>query len=108
MFRVLDGGLSIAWGLVEHFIEETKALTLFATHYHELIDVVEKHAHAKNLTVETISHKGNVQFLYRLIEQTPLHLKELEEVLANMDVMQMTLLEALVKLNQLKSQIDSH
>jgi DNA mismatch repair protein MutS len=145
-------GLSIAWGLVEHFIEETKALTLFATHYHELIDVVEKHANSKNLTVETVSHKGNVQFLYRLIEQgasqsfgiyvaklagipqkillrsaeilhsleeshnhfevkkseTPLHLKELEEELAKMDVMQMTPLEALVKLNQLKTQIDTH
>jgi DNA mismatch repair protein MutS len=62
-------GLSIAWGLVEHFINETKALTLFATHYHELIDVIEKNKNAKNLTVETINHKGNVQFLYRLIEE---------------------------------------
>lgn len=62
-------GLSIAWGLVEHFINETKALTLFATHYHELIDVVAKNKYAKNLTVETINHKGNVQFLYRLIEE---------------------------------------
>lgn len=62
-------GLSIAWALVEHFIDKTKALTLFATHYHELIDVVDSHPQAKNLTVETISHKGNVQFLYRLIER---------------------------------------
>jgi DNA mismatch repair protein MutS len=61
-------GLSIAWGLVEHFISHTKALTLFATHYHELIDVANASAHAKNLTVETVNHKGNVQFLYRLIE----------------------------------------
>jgi len=28
-------GLSIAWALVEHLIHNTKALTLFATHYHE-------------------------------------------------------------------------
>lgn len=62
-------GLSIAWGLVEHFIEKTRALTLFATHYHELIEVVDSHAAAKNLTVETNNHNGNVQFLYRLIEQ---------------------------------------
>jgi DNA mismatch repair protein MutS len=143
-------GLSIAWGLVEHFIEETQAITLFATHYHELIDVAEKSPHAKNLTVETVNHKGNVQFLYRLIEKgasqsygiyvaklagipqkilvrsaeilhsleenhtqfeikktvTPDYLKELEEEIANMDVMQMTPLEALIKLNHLKSQID--
>ncbi len=62
-------GLSIAWALVEHFIDKTRALTLFATHYHELIEVVDNHPGAKNLTVETINHKGNVQFLYRLIEK---------------------------------------
>lgn len=62
-------GLSIAWALVEHFVTKTKALTLFATHYHELIEVVDGLANAKNLTVETISKDGHVQFLYRLIEQ---------------------------------------
>ena len=142
-------GLSIAWGLVEHFIDETRAITLFATHYHELIDVAEKSNYAKNLTVETTSHKGNVQFLYRLIEkgasqsfgiyvaklagiphkiltrseeillsleqnhshfeikkiETPLYLTPLEEELSRMDIMQMTPIEALVKLNQLKAQI---
>lgn len=59
-------------GLVEHFIEQTKALTLFATHYHELIEVVENYPTAKNLTVETVNHNGNVQFLYRLIEKPAL------------------------------------
>jgi len=62
-------GLSIAWALVEHFIKKTKALTLFATHYHELIDLVEKEQFAKNLTVETLNNNGDVQFLYRLIEE---------------------------------------
>lgn len=62
-------GLSIAWALVEHFVHKTKALTLFATHYHELIDVVDELVHAKNLTVQTQNKKGEVQFLYKLIEQ---------------------------------------
>lgn len=62
-------GLSIAWSLVEHFVTKTKALTLFATHYHELIEVVENLDGAKNLTVETQNKNGDVQFLYRLIEQ---------------------------------------
>ncbi|MCO4794729.1 MAG: DNA mismatch repair protein MutS [Bacteriovoracaceae bacterium] len=62
-------GLSIAWALVEHFIEKTKALCLFATHYHELIELVDKKKGGKNLTVETQNHDGDVQFLYRLIEQ---------------------------------------
>ncbi len=62
-------GLSIAWSLVEHFVNETKALTLFSTHYHELIDLVDHLAGAKNLTVKTVNENGNVQFLYKLIEQ---------------------------------------
>lgn len=143
-------GLSIAWGLVEHFIHETQALTLFATHYHELIDVADKSNHAKNLTVETVNHKGNVQFLYRLIEQgasqsfgiyvaklaglppkilkrseeillsleqnhsqfnmshieTPVSITPLEEELLKIDVLTMTPIEAMVKLNQLRSQIN--
>ena len=60
-------GLSIAWALVEHFLKKTKALTLFATHYHELIDVVENLKGGKNLTVETLNLDGEVQ-LYKLID----------------------------------------
>ena len=62
-------GLSIAWSLVEHFVHETKALTLFSTHYHELIDLVNTIDTAKNLTVKTVNENGNVQFLYQLIEE---------------------------------------
>lgn len=61
-------GLSIAWALVEHFVAK-KSLTLFATHYHELIDLVESLPGAKNFTVRTEQKNGKVQFLYELIEQ---------------------------------------
>ena len=62
-------GLSIAWALVEYFIDKTKALTLFATHYHELIELIENQKGAKNFTVETQNKGSDVQFLYRLIEK---------------------------------------
>jgi len=62
-------GLSIAWSLVEYFVSKTKALTLFSTHYHELIDLVDSLPGAKNFTVKTINENGNVQFLYKLIEE---------------------------------------
>lgn len=62
-------GLSIAWSLVEYFVNTTKAITLFSTHYHELIELVNTLSHAKNLTVKTINENGNVQFLYKLIEE---------------------------------------
>lgn len=61
-------GMSIAWSLVEYFVNKTKALTLFSTHYHELIELVDNLPNAKNLTVKTINENGNVQFLYQLIE----------------------------------------
>ncbi len=61
-------GLSIAWALVEHFVTRLKALTLFATHYHELIELAQTLPAAKNFTVRVESHKGKVQFLYELIE----------------------------------------
>lgn len=62
-------GLSIAWSLVEYFVSKTKALTLFSTHYHELIELVDDLDGAKNLTVKTVNENGNVQFLYKLIEE---------------------------------------
>ena len=62
-------GLSIAWALVEHLINNTKALGLFATHYHELIDVINGMPEAKNLTVETQNNGDDIKFLYRLIEE---------------------------------------
>jgi DNA mismatch repair protein MutS len=61
-------GLSIAWALVEHFVKRLKPITLFATHYHELIEVVDAMPEAKNFTVRTEQKNGKVQFLYELIE----------------------------------------
>ncbi|MDA9189623.1 DNA mismatch repair protein MutS [bacterium] len=62
-------GLSIAWSLVEYLISKTKAITLFATHYHELIELADKETTIKNLTVETQNNNGSINFLYNLIEE---------------------------------------
>jgi DNA mismatch repair protein MutS len=62
-------GMSIAWSLVEYFVKNVRARTLFSTHYHELIDLVDSLEGAKNLTVKTINKNGKVQFLYELIEE---------------------------------------
>ena len=61
-------GLSIAWALVEHFVKNLKPITLFATHYHELIELVDSMPEAKNFTVRTEQKNGKVQFMYELIE----------------------------------------
>ena len=62
-------GLSIAWALTEYLVEKVGALTLFATHYHELIERVESLPGAKNFTVETLNDGDDIKFLYRLIEE---------------------------------------
>ncbi len=60
-------GLSIAWALIEYLINNIKGLTLFATHYHELVDLVEKLPQAKNFTIAIDNKSGEIQFLYQLI-----------------------------------------
>lgn len=67
-------GLSIAWALLEYLTKSVCALTLFSTHYHELITVVKDLSESlggrvKNFSVETVVKEGTVQFLYRLIEK---------------------------------------
>tara|TARA_B100000925_G_scaffold289318_1_gene271931 strand:- start:7552 stop:10200 length:2649 start_codon:yes stop_codon:yes gene_type:complete len=62
-------GLSIAWSLVNYFNSKIKCRTLFASHYHELIDVIENLPTAKNLTVRTKKVGERVDFLYELIEK---------------------------------------
>ena len=51
-------GLSIAWAVIEylHNNPEIKAKTLFASHYHELIDLVNELPNAFNLNVSVEEH----------------------------------------------------
>lgn len=62
-------GLSIAWALVEHIAKNIRAITLFSTHYHELIELADSLLGVQNFTVKTIQQKGKVKFLYELIEE---------------------------------------
>lgn len=60
-------GLSIAKAVVEHIVKKVHAKTLFATHYHELIDLEDKLKEVKNYTV-AVKEKGNdVIFLRRIV-----------------------------------------
>lgn len=159
-------GLSIAWALVEHFVKRLKPITLFATHYHELIEVVDNMPEAKNFTVRTEQKNGKVQFMYELIEagatqsfgihvaelaglprevlkrsreilkeleenhqgtsasplldnqlnffspsqvqEIPDYLTNLEDDIKALDIMNLTPLQAIQKLHDLKSQLTNH
>ncbi|MCX6740009.1 MAG: DNA mismatch repair protein MutS [Candidatus Parcubacteria bacterium] len=60
-------GVSIAWAIVEYIYKNIKAKTLFATHYHELIDLVAKLDKAKNYCVTVKETDTGVIFLRKVI-----------------------------------------
>jgi DNA mismatch repair protein MutS len=60
-------GISIAWAVAEYLHDVVKARTLFATHYHELIDLALTRPGIKNFNVEVKQDGDDVVFLYRLV-----------------------------------------
>lgn len=62
-------GLSIAWAIVETLHDEParQALTLFATHYHELTGLVESLEHAGNFQVAVQEKGDKLVFLHKIL-----------------------------------------
>ena len=63
-------GLSIAWAVAEYIANKEKcgAKTLFATHYHELIELADKKEGIKNYSI-AIKEKGeDIIFLRKIVE----------------------------------------
>jgi DNA mismatch repair protein MutS len=64
-------GVSIAWALAEYLVNDVKARTLFATHYHELLKLSEKvssRVKNYNVLVEEDIEEGSVIFLRKIVE----------------------------------------
>jgi len=59
-------GLSLAWATVEFLHAETKARTLFATHYHELTILAEKLPRVRNLRVGVKEGADGIVFLHNI------------------------------------------
>ena len=62
-------GLSIAWAVVEylHNHPERRARTLFATHYHELIELAGRLPAVRNYSLEVVEESGQVVFLHKVV-----------------------------------------
>ena len=60
-------GLAIARAVSEYIINNIKARCMFATHYHELVDLAKSYP-IKLLTMKIIEHKSNVVFLHEVID----------------------------------------
>jgi DNA mismatch repair protein MutS len=61
-------GLSLAWATVEYLHAETRARTLFATHYHELTLLADKLPGVRNLRVGIQESASGIVFLHTIEE----------------------------------------
>ncbi|MBN1828743.1 MAG: DNA mismatch repair protein MutS [Deltaproteobacteria bacterium] len=63
-------GLSIAWAVAEHIHDSERlgARTLFATHYHELMDLAKTREGVKNYSIAVKEWGDKVIFLRKIIE----------------------------------------
>jgi len=59
-------GVAIAWAVTEHLHDRVGCKTMFATHYHELMQLPERLAHARNMNVAVKETGDTVVFLHRL------------------------------------------
>jgi DNA mismatch repair protein MutS len=60
-------GLSLAWAISEYLYRAVGARTLFATHYHELIDLAEEFPAVRNVNVAVQERGDDVVFLHRIV-----------------------------------------
>jgi DNA mismatch repair protein MutS len=60
-------GLSIAWSVAEHIHDRIGALTMFATHYHELTDLAQVKPKTKNYHVAVREWEDQIIFLRKLL-----------------------------------------
>ena len=63
-------GLSLAWAIIEYIIKNIHSKTLFATHYHELIDLEHTFSCVKNKHIQVIEDKENdeIVFLRKILD----------------------------------------
>jgi DNA mismatch repair protein MutS len=60
-------GVSLAWAITEHVHDHVGARTLFATHYHELVDLEKTKPRLRNANVAVREEGGEIVFLHRIV-----------------------------------------
>ncbi|TCO80972.1 DNA mismatch repair protein MutS [Plasticicumulans lactativorans] len=59
-------GLALAWACAEHLAAQSRAFTLFATHYFELTRLPDEHPTIANVHLDAIEHGERIVFLHAL------------------------------------------
>lgn len=60
-------GISLAWAITEHLHDQLACRTLFATHYHELVDLEKTKTRLRNANVAVQEANGEIIFLHRIV-----------------------------------------
>ncbi len=60
-------GVSLAWAITEHIHDQIGCRTLFATHYHELVDLEKTKPRLRNANVAVREVDGSIVFLHRIV-----------------------------------------
>src|SRR3954465_5519489 len=60
-------GVSLAWAIAEHLHDVVGCRTLFATHYHELVDLEKTKPRLRNANVAVRESEGEIVFLHRIV-----------------------------------------
>ena len=61
-------GLSLAQSILEYILNQKKAITMFATHYHEMTGLDLKYSNLKNKHMSVYEGEGTIRFAYILKE----------------------------------------
>src|SRR3989339_1427208 len=61
-------GMSIAAAVAEYIHNNIKAKTMFATHYHEITQLADKHPGMKNLNVAVKESGDHITFLHKIVD----------------------------------------
>ena len=59
-------GLSLAWAAAHYMAEQTRAFTLFATHYFELTELANELPNCSNVHLDATEHDGKLVFLHAI------------------------------------------
>lgn len=61
-------GMCLAQAILEHLLSDVKALTFFATHYHELTSLDQSYGQIINAHMTVAERNGEIRFLHTLVK----------------------------------------
>jgi DNA mismatch repair protein MutS len=95
-------GLSLAWACADYLARQTRAYTLFATHYFELTTLAEEQACIHNIHLDAMEHGDKIVFLHA-VKEGPASQSYGLQVAALAGVPQSVITQAKAKLQQLEN-----